>query len=176
MIRGCINGVWLVLLVGCATSQSLPYHHSEDSATHSTSQFLYLSQVVAICKHTTVIGDGTVQTSYGLGRVRWEQPELDSDTGDRFDVQIAGSLKRVGLSADGNWVVVESQDFDWSTRKPFARIAAVSLRSGNVQSASDIASLQLDIGATPVLTGIRMEAVEIFFDRQLALRLSKSHK
>jgi hypothetical protein len=160
------------LLVGCDSNQTalpsaamrLPYHFSGDFQT----QVLYLSSLVAIEKHLSIYSDGDTKTFYTLGRAHREDAELASDTGDRFDESVKGMVKRVGTSADGHWLLVESDDFDWTAQKSIVHLTAIALPSGQMYSAADTSALRTLVAVD--IESAKLEPVELFFDRSVILR------
>ena len=162
----------VTFLVGCNSqpavstkpNQELPYRFSGDFQT----QVVYLSTSVAIGKYLSVQGDGEVKTFFTLGRAHWVRPELAADTGDRFDESVKGLIKRVGISEDGRWLVAESDELDRNT------LTAVSLSSGQMQSAADITTLQQAVPSA--ISSRNLMPVELFFDRHLILRFQKMTK
>lgn len=159
--------LFIASLLGCAApEQRLPYHFSGDFQT----QVLYLSRLVAMEKRLNIHSDSETKALYTLGRAHREGSELAADTGDRFDESVKGNVKRVGASADGRWLLVESDDFDLRTQKAIVRVTAVSLGSGQIYSATDAASFPKLVRAN--IASARLEAVEVFFDRSVILRFN----
>lgn len=153
------------LLFGCAApDRHLAYHFSGDFQT----QVLYLSDSVAIEKHLNIFPDGGTKTFYTLGRAHREDSKLAADTGDRFDESVKGNVRRVGASADGRWLLVESDDYDLRAQKSIVRVTAVALNSGEMYSATDTASFPKLVRAN--IASARLEPVELFFDRSVILR------
>lgn len=152
-------------LFGCAApDQRLPYHFSGDFQT----QVLYLSDSVAIEKHLNIYPDGSTKTFYMLGRAHREDSQSAANTGDRFDESVKGNVKRVGASAGGHWLLVESDDYDLRAQKAIIRVTAVALTSGQMYSATDTASFPKLVRAN--IASARLEPVELFFDRSVILR------
>jgi hypothetical protein len=154
------------LLFGCAAPQKrLPYHFSGDFRT----QVLYLSSLVAIEKFVRVDTSGDAKTFYTLGRAHREDAELAADTGDRFDESVKGNVKRVGTSSDGHWLLVESEDYDWTAQKSVVHFTAIALASGQMRSAPDVSALGKLVEIDPA--SAKLEPAELFFDRSVILRI-----
>ena len=127
-----------------------------------------MSTLVAIEKHLTVYSDRDTKTLFAVGRAHREDSELAADTGDRFDESVKGAVKRVGISADRHWLLVESDDYDSETHKPVAYVTAIALSSGQMYSASDLSALVKFVPSG--VTSAKLDSVELFFDRSLILR------
>ena len=168
--RRLIPGASLAAIVGlfcsCRTPP-LPCRIGDDFQT----QVVYLSPRVAISRHLNVFANET-QSFFTLGRVHWEKPERASDTGDRFDDWVRGTITGVGESPDGRWLLVESEDYDWEKHKPLSYATAIQLSTGVLHSANDRAELGRQMGNVEVITRMKLEPVDYFFERQLLARLT----
>ena len=164
-----------VLSCSCAAPRPLPSPLPCRFADGYRTQVVYLSQTVAISKRLSVLASDT-QAFFTLGRAYWQKPEQATETGDRFDEWVKGTIKRVGQTADGRWLVAESEDYDWEKHKPLVYVTAIELASGEMRSASDLAALQQAVGDSGQVSTARLEPVEYFFERKLISRLVEETK
>jgi hypothetical protein len=165
-----LSGCDLQPAVSTKPNQELPYRFSGDFQT----QVVYRSTLIAIEKHLSVKGDGDVETFFSLGRAYWVRPELAADTGDRFEESVKGLIKRVGISEDGRWLVADSEELSRNTLQPIVHARAVSLSSGQMHLAADIATLQRTVPSA--ISSTSLEPVELFFDRRMILRVQSMTK
>jgi hypothetical protein len=171
-IRLLIFSIFIWSLLDCG-GQVAVYRHSGDFSYH----IIYLGTNVAICKVTKIIAFQEVSTGLSVGKAHLgENPELASDTGDRFDENIEPDPQEIGISDDNAWLVVIGRKFDEKKNDYIKVVSAVGLSSGNYGrfwSASDLEELQRKVEGTPDLKSIRMQPAPFFFDRMLVTYLQE---
>jgi hypothetical protein len=154
----------LELAKASISGQVTVYRYSGDFTHH----VIYLGTNVAISKINQTDGLGETKTHFGIGRAKWQgQPELASTTGDVFETTLQVEPRRMGLSDDGRWLLVEGRAFNESAGASQDRIILVSLASGKSWSDKNPEALQNQLNRAVTLKLIRTEPAPVFFDRMV---------
>ena len=151
---------------------TLPIRHSGDF----TAIYIYLSKDVAITKSTTTDGDGVTRTRFNTGKAHWfGEPELAELTGDVMDSNFIDTPKRIGMSDDGVWLIIMADTHNSTTQNVSTNVCVVSLSNGEHHFGDTLQDAAKQFKMKPEdLASIKLEPIQVFFDRQLFSRLDKA--
>ena len=164
----------ILLLLGlfsCSADEPLfPVHHSADFSVI----YIYLSQNLAIAKSTQLEGDGKEKTFFHFGMSKWMgESEYADDPGDNISKSLIDYPTYAGASEDGKWLIIEGKNQAGFTTTLTNCACAINPTSGNYYISRDIATLEQQVQAKPSSFKLKLQPVEVFFDRELISRLQK---
>jgi hypothetical protein len=167
--------IWFfVLTAGCqiclGEDANLPCRFTEDYRQC----FLYVATNIAIIKSTRTELDDSYKTYFSVSYANWMGvPDAADSTGDRDVGDMISSPKQIGMDNERKWLLASGQDFDFHKWVATNLVVLIHLPVNKVYSASDMASLKINLKAEGIaIPPIALEPVEVFFDRQLVSRLT----
>ena len=151
-----------------ADLKATDYRRSGDFSQH----VIYVTTNLSLTKVISQDALGYVTISFHLAKSHFERtPELASHTGDTVDVSIATAATRLGITDDGNWLIVQGKEFNESAADYVSRFFAVDLAKGTYHNDRELQGLERKAKFEKPLSTVHLEAVELVFDRMLVTYL-----
>jgi hypothetical protein len=151
-------------LLNSCMGQVTVFRHSADYSQ----LFIYLGKDIAISKATQPKAFDESKTYFSIGKAHWAgEPELAQFTGDAFYNDIESNPEKIGISADNQWLIVKGKKYNESKQQYDQIIHVVRVETGENWANDNVTALQNDLKGRVDLQSIKMEPVEVFFDRML---------